>query len=171
MALSSWMTTSSVTRRLNEFTFAPIIEVAVLFAGIFGAMIPCLLILKARGAETGITEAWQFFWASGILSSFLDNAPTYLTFVSLGQGVTAALGLPADLILQGGPIAARYLTAVSVGAVFMGANSYIGNAPNFMVKCISQEWKVKVPSFFGYMGWSCCVLVPVFVLDTLLFFR
>lgn len=171
MALLSWVTTKAVTRKLNEFTFAPIVEVAVLFAGIFGAMIPCLLILKARGAETGITEAWQFFWASGVLSSFLDNAPTYLTFVSLGQGVTAALGLPPDVMLQGGGIAAKYLAAVSVGAVFMGANTYIGNAPNFMVKCISEEWKVKVPSFFGYMAWSVCILVPVFVLDTLLFFR
>ena len=171
MALLSWVTTKAVTRKLNEFTFAPIVEVAVLFAGIFGAMIPCLLILKARGAETGITEAWQFFWASGVLSSFLDNAPTYLTFLSLGQGVTAALGLPADVTLQGGAIAAKYLAAVSVGAVFMGANTYIGNAPNFMVKGISEEWKVKVPGFFGYMAWSGCILVPVFVMNTLLFFR
>jgi Na+/H+ antiporter NhaD/arsenite permease-like protein len=171
MALLSWVTTKAVTRKLNEFSFAPIVEVAVLFAGIFGAMIPCLLILKARGVETGITEAWQFFWASGILSSFLDNAPTYLTFVSLGQGVTAALSLPADVMLQGGAIAAKYLTAVSVGAVFMGANTYIGNAPNFMVKCISEEWKVKVPSFFGYMVWSGCILIPVFILNTLIFFR
>jgi Na+/H+ antiporter NhaD/arsenite permease-like protein len=167
MALLSWVTTKAVTRKLNEFSFAPIVEVAVLFAGIFGAMIPCLLILKARGVETGITEAWQFFWASGILSSFLDNAPTYLTFVSLGQGVTAAL----SVMLEGGAIAAKYLTAVSVGAVFMGANTYIGNAPNFMVKCISEEWKVKVPSFFGYMVWSGCILIPVFILNTLIFFR
>ncbi len=171
MALLSWRTTKAVTRKLNEFTFAPIVEVAVLFAGIFGAMIPCLLILKARGAETGITEAWQFFWASGTLSSFLDNAPTYLTFVSLGQGVTSAFGLPGEVVMQGGAIAAKYLAAVSVGAVFMGANTYIGNAPNFMVKCISEEWKVRVPSFFGYMVWSVGILVPVFILDTLLFFR
>jgi Na+/H+ antiporter NhaD/arsenite permease-like protein len=171
MALMSWLTTRSGTRKLNEFTLAPIVEVAVLFAGIFGAMIPCLLILKARGAETGITEAWQFFWASGGLSSFLDNAPTYLTFVSLGQGVTAALGLPADVVMQGGAIAAKYLTAVSVGAVCMGANTYIGNAPNFMVKCISEEWKVKVPTFFGYMVWSGCILLPLFLLNTVLFFR
>jgi Na+/H+ antiporter NhaD/arsenite permease-like protein len=171
MALLSWRTTKAVTRRLNEFTFAPMVEVAVLFAGIFGAMIPCLLILKARGAETGLTEAWQFFWASGTLSSFLDNAPTYLTFVSLGQGVTSALGLPAEVMMQGGAIAGKYLAAVSVGAVFMGANTYIGNAPNFMVKCISEEWKVRVPSFFGYMAWSACILLPVFLLNTLLFFR
>jgi Na+/H+ antiporter NhaD/arsenite permease-like protein len=171
MAGGSWVTTKRITRKMNEFTFAPIVEVAVLFAGIFGAMIPCLLILKARGAETGITEAWQFFWASGLLSSFLDNAPTYLTFVSLGQGVTAALGLPVGVVLESGGIAAKYLTAVSVGAVFMGANTYIGNAPNFMVKCISEEWKVRMPSFFGYMVWSGCILLPVFVLNTLIFFR
>ena len=171
MAMLSWITTRASTRELNEFTFHPIIEVAVLFAGIFGAMIPCLLILKARGAELGITQAWQFFWATGLLSSFLDNAPTYLTFLSLAQGVTSSLGLPPDLLLRSGAIAERYLMVVSAGAVLMGANTYIGNAPNFMVKSISEEWKVKVPSFFGYMVWSVGILVPVFALVTLVFFR
>ena len=171
MALLSWWTTSSEARRLNEFTFHPIIEVAVLFAGIFGAMVPCLLILKARGAELGFDQAWQFFWATGMLSSFLDNAPTYLTFASLGQGVTAALSLPADIIMRSGAIAEPLLIAVSAGAVLMGANTYIGNAPNFMVKCISEEWRVKVPSFFGYMVWSGAILLPVFAVATLIFFR
>jgi Na+/H+ antiporter NhaD/arsenite permease-like protein len=171
MAWLAWKTTRPAIRKQNEFTFNPIIEVAVLFAGIFAAMIPALLILKARGGELGITAPWQFFWATGGLSSFLDNAPTYLTFASLAQGVTSALSLPPDILLRDGGIAEMYLVAVSVGAVFMGANTYIGNAPNFMVKAISEEWRCKVPSFFGYMLWSGAILIPVFVLVTLIFFR
>lgn len=171
MVFLSWITTSSQIRYRNEFTFRPMVEVAVLFAGIFGAMVPALLILKARGGELGFSEPWHFFWATGILSSFLDNAPTYLTYVSLGQGVTKALALSEDILLRGGGIAEVYLVAVSVGAVFMGANTYIGNAPNLMVKAISEEGRCKVPSFFGYMLWSGLFLVPTFILLTIIFFR
>ena len=171
MALLSWVTTSKETRKGNEFTFHPIIEVAVLFAGIFGAMIPCLLILKARGGELGINQPWQFLWATGTLSSFLDNAPTYLTFLSLSQGVTNSLALPQDIMVRGGGVMEMYLKAISVGAVFMGANTYIGNAPNFMVKAISDEWKFKTPSFVGYMLWSMTILIPTFLLVTLVFFN
>ncbi len=171
MALASWVTTKAGTRQLNEFTFHPIIEVAVLFAGIFASMIPALLVLKARGGDLGITQAWQFFWATGALSSFLDNAPTYLTFLSLAEGVTSALNLPAEIMLRTGAVAEQYLVVISVGAVFMGANTYIGNAPNFMVKAIAEEWRVKMPSFFGYMAWSAAVLLPIFGIVTLLFFR
>lgn len=171
MALLSWRTTSREIRQQNEFTFNPMIEVAVLFAGIFGAMIPALLILKARGGDLGIVEPWHFFWASGALSSFLDNAPTYLTFASIGQSVTKTLALSEDILLREGGISEVYLMAVSVGAVFMGANTYIGNAPNFMVKAISEELKCKVPSFLGYMMWSGLILIPVFILVTLVFFR
>jgi Na+/H+ antiporter NhaD/arsenite permease-like protein len=127
--VSLWLTHPRVRQR-NEFNFAPIIEVAVLFAGIFITMVPALLILEARGAELGVQKPWQFFWAAGGLSSFLDNAPTYLTFLSLAQGLTAAGGLAKEV--AGVPM--ELLKAISLGAVFMGANTYIGNGPNFMVR-------------------------------------
>jgi Na+/H+ antiporter NhaD/arsenite permease-like protein len=162
-------------RASNHFTWNPIIEVAVLFAGIFAAMIPALLILEARGAELGLVHPSQFFWTTGVLSSFLDNAPTYLTFTSTAQGYLGIGSLGA--LTQTTPIEgiayvpAAFLAAISCGAVFMGANSYIGNAPNFMVKAIAEESGVKMPSFFGYMAYSALVLVPVFLLVTLVFFR
>ena len=166
----SWSCTPHEIRKKNAFSFGPMVEVAVLFAGIFSAMIPCLLILKARGGSMGITKPWQFFWASGGLSSFLDNAPTYLTYLSLGQGVTHSMNLPQDVIVRGGGIWETYLKAVSVGSVFMGANTYIGNAPNFMVKAISDERRFKTPSFPAYMLWSGTILIPAFLLVTLIFF-
>jgi len=159
--VSVWKTPAGV-REENEFTYHPIREVAILFAAIFATMIPALLILKARGGELGVTEPAQFFWAAGSLSSFLDNAPTYLVFFSLAQGV----GGP-DLVAG---VSAPFLAAISAGAVFMGANSYIGNAPNFMVKAIAEEAGVRMPSFLGYMAWSCGVLLPIFGLATLIFF-
>jgi Na+/H+ antiporter NhaD/arsenite permease-like protein len=159
--LSVWKTPAGV-REENEFTYHPIEEVAILFAGIFATMIPALLILKARGGELGVTSPAQFFWASGGLSSFLDNAPTYLTFFSLAQGL-GGTGLVAG-------VSRPILRAISAGSVFMGANTYIGNAPNFMVKAIAEEAGVRMPSFFGYMAWSCSVLLPVFALLTLIFF-
>jgi Na+/H+ antiporter NhaD/arsenite permease-like protein len=150
-------------RKANHFTFHPILEVAALFAGIFVTMLPALDLLRARGAELGVREPWQFFWATGALSSFLDNAPTYLTFLALGQG----LGLPAEVV--GVPHAV--LAAISLGAVFMGANTYIGNGPNFMVRSIAEERGVRMPSFAGYMLYSGGTLVPVFLLVTLVFLR
>jgi Na+/H+ antiporter NhaD/arsenite permease-like protein len=160
-AVSLWRTPRDV-RRANGFTGYPIVEVAVLFLGIFLTMIPALDLLRARGGELGVREPWQFFWATGVLSSFLDNAPTYLTFLALGQGLRLApevVGVPHAI-----------LAAISVGAVSMGANSYIGNAPNFMVKSIAEEQGVKMPSFFGFMVYSGGVLLPLFVVVTLLFF-
>jgi len=163
LSVLSYARTDPALRSANRFTFHPILEVAALFAGIFVTMLPALDLLRARGAELGVREPWQFFWATGALSSFLDNAPTYLTFLALAQG----LGLPADVV--GVPQA--ILAAISLGAVFMGANSYIGNGPNFMVRSIAEERGVKMPSFGGYMLYSVGVLVPVFVLVTLVFFR
>jgi len=160
-AVSVWKTPAKV-REENEFTWYPIEEVAILFAGIFATMIPALLILKARGAELGVVSPAHFFWATGALSSFLDNAPTYLTFFSLAQGVGGTQTVAG--------VSAPLLKAISAGAVFMGANSYIGNAPNFMVKAIAEEAGVRMPSFFGYMAWSCGILLPIFLLLTLLFF-
>jgi Na+/H+ antiporter NhaD/arsenite permease-like protein len=162
MAYLSYRFTPREIRIQNRFTFYPIKEVAVLFAGIFVTMIPVLLILKARGAEIGIREPWQFFWITGGLSSFLDNAPTYLTFFSLAQG----LGISSSMIR----IPEDILIAISSGAVFMGANSYIGNGPNFMVKSICEEVGIKIPGFFGYMLYSGSILIPVFILITVVFF-
>ncbi len=157
----------SELRTRNGFTFQPIKEVALLFAGIFMAMIPALYILEHKGAALGVTKPWQFFWAAGSLSSFLDNAPTYLTFLSLAKG----LNLAKDVVLNDGTgISTQVLAAISCGAVFMGANSYIGNGPNFMVKSIAEEQGIKMPSFFGYMAYSVAVLIPVFLLITFLFF-
>jgi Na+/H+ antiporter NhaD/arsenite permease-like protein len=159
-------TTRKDLHERNHFTWGPIKEVACLFIGIFVTMIPALAILHARGGDLGLTEPWQFFWITGALSSFLDNAPTYLVFMttagSLGtEGLATAVG----------SIAPQLLVAISAGAVFMGANTYIGNAPNFMVRSIAEENHVKMPSFFGYMGWSARFLIPLFVVDMLIFFR
>ena len=161
-------------RENNFFTFSPMIEVAVLFIGIFITMIPAICLLKAHGAETGVKHAWQFFWMSGGLSSFLDNAPTYATYFALGQGVTKGLlasgGGFSVIEANTGPIAENILMAISAGAVFMGANTYIGNAPNFMVKSICEEAKVKMPSFFGYMAYSIGILIPSFLLIMYIYF-
>ena len=159
----SYARTDPALRKANRFTFHPILEVAALFAGIFVTMLPALDILRARGAELGVRAPWQFFWATGALSSFLDNAPTYLTFLALAQG----LGLPAEVV----GVSHAILVAISLGAVFMGANTYIGNGPNFMVRSIAEERGVKMPSFGGYMLYSLGVLVPVFLLVTVVFFR
>jgi Na+/H+ antiporter NhaD/arsenite permease-like protein len=169
--------TKPEVRQGNEFSWAPILEVAYLFAGIFMTIIPALAILKA--GENGalafliklINTPAHYFWASGVLSSFLDNAPTYLTFFNSAIGKFYP-GMPetqavARLIVEKIP----YLTAVSAGAVFMGANTYIGNAPNFMVKSIAEEAGVKMPSFFGYMfKYSIPILVVLFIIMTFIFF-
>lgn len=169
--VSLWITPKSA-REGNEFTWGPIQEVAKLFAGIFITIIPVIAMLRAgeSGAFAAVVRAVtddsgqpinaMYFWASGVLSSFLDNAPTYLVFFN------TAGGDPAVLMNQ----LAATLAAISCGAVFMGANSYIGNAPNLMVKAIAEERGIKMPSFFGYMAWSCAVLVPLFVVMTFIFF-
>ena len=139
---------------------------AILFIGIFITMQPALLLLKAKGPELGITQAWQMFWSTGFLSSFLDNTPTYLVFLT----TAGSLGFHHGLLTTLGDIPIQMLEAISCGAVFMGANTYIGNAPNFMVKSISDENGIQMPSFFGYMKWSFGILIPVFLLDSLVFF-
>ncbi|MFI5355581.1 MAG: sodium:proton antiporter, partial [Desulfobaccales bacterium] len=151
----------------NDFSTGAILEVGILFFGIFGAMLPALAVLQAKGPALGFEKPWQFFWGSGVLSSFLDNAPTYLTFATLAA---SKVGVS---IKDFGPLAAQFprlLEAVACGSVFMGANSYIGNGPNFMVKAIADHAKVRMPSFFGYMKWSMAVLVPIFLIETLIFF-
>ena len=165
-AFLSMKTTKKQTREDNSFTFAPIAEVAKLFIGIFLTMIPALALLKTHGASLGIEHPWQFFWMTGALSSFLDNAPTYLVFLTTAGAMGATSGVATSV----GMVASINLMAVSAGAVFMGANTYIGNAPNFMVKALSDENGVRMPSFFGYLWWSVRFLIPVFFLDMLIFF-
>jgi len=169
MAVLSWKFTPMENRRDQNFTFHPIIEVAVLFLGIFVTMIPALVIIYNWGPTAPIQQPWHFFWMTGSLSSFLDNAPTYLTYLSLGMGQPVPEGM-ARVMLHGGEIKEITLLAISAGAVFMGANTYIGNAPNFMVKSIAEENSIKMPSFFGYMGWSVGILIPTFIALTLVFF-
>ncbi|HEX2514480.1 MAG TPA: sodium:proton antiporter [Chloroflexota bacterium] len=174
LAAASLLTTPPAVRRANQFTWAPILEVAAIFAGVFVTMVPALKVLEARGAALGLTRPWHFFWSAGLLSSFLDNAPTYLTFVSLAVAVLNQAGarFTADDLgpVVQHPLGALYIAAVSCGAVFMGANTYIGNGPNFMVKAMAEHRGVPMPGFFGYMLWSLAVLVPLFVVVTVVFF-
>jgi Na+/H+ antiporter NhaD/arsenite permease-like protein len=151
-------------RRENNFNYHAIIEVAALFFGIFICMQPALQILAVRGPELGLVHPAHFFWATGSLSSVLDNAPTYVVFFQTAQTIHAA----PDVRTVAG-VAENLLVGVSLGAVFMGAMTYIGNGPNFMVKAIAEKSGVKMPSFFGYMAWSCLILLPILVLMTLLF--
>jgi Na+/H+ antiporter NhaD/arsenite permease-like protein len=174
LALIGYFAGSRERRAKNVFTFAPIIEVAVLFAAIFVTMTPVLEMLNAwaQRPEFALSKPWHFFWASGTLSSVLDNAPTYLAFAASAAGLQ---GVPPHGAYIGAlaldPVAAKLLAAISTGSVFMGANTYIGNAPNFMVKAIAEESGVKMPSFFGYMAYSVGILLPIFVLVSLVFFR
>ena len=168
MIALSLVFTKKELRDKNGFSFYPIFEVAILFAGIFITMVPLLMMLRLHGADLGITKSWHYFWASGGLSSFLDNAPTYLTFFSLAESVTQKLGPTGITIVAG--VKVELLRAISLGAVFMGANTYIGNGPNFMVKSIAEQQGAKVPHFFEYMMYSGLILIPVFILITLIFF-
>jgi Na+/H+ antiporter NhaD/arsenite permease-like protein len=171
MIVLSLVFTKKELRAENNFTYGPIVEVAILFAGIFITMVPLLLLLETKGASLGIIKPWQFFWFSGGLSSFLDNTPTYVTFASLASSVTQSIGHAGLSIVHGIGVREDLLLAISAGSVFMGANTYIGNGPNFMVKSIVEEQGIKVPHFFGYMLYSCCILLPLFGLITLIFFH
>ncbi len=178
MLALSWLATPQTVRAANEFSWGPIREVAILFAGIFVTIIPAMAMLRV-GEEGGmafvvraVREPAHFFWASGILSSFLDNAPTYLAFLSTALGRLFP-GVPESQavarLIQEHPL---FLTAVSSGSVFMGANTYIGNAPNFMVKSIAEEAGVPMPSFFGYiLRYSLPFLVTTFLIVTWVFFE
>lgn len=172
VTLVSLLITPKAVRESNQFSWGAMQEVAKLFAGIFLTIIPVLAMLRAgmhgpfSGLLATVTGAdgqplpWAYFWFSGVLSSFLDNAPTYLVFFNMAGGD------PQVLMTTLAPI----LAAISAGSVFMGANSYIGNAPNFMVKAIVEERGIRMPSFFGYMVWSSVVLLPLFAIMTYIFF-
>lgn len=177
MGILSLVCTASQIREDNAFTWFPIKEVAYLFVGIFITMTPCLLLLLAGskgalGFVIGtVREPFHYFWVAGVLSSFLDNAPTYLTFFTSILGKFYP-GTPEPIavsrLISENP---TYLMAVSAGAVFFGANTYIGNAPNFMVRSIAEEAGTPMPSFFGYMvKYSIVFLVPVFIIATIVFF-
>lgn len=193
-AIASFVTTKKEIHEKNDFNFIPIKEVAILFAGIFATMIPALDWLELHAASIGIVTPGQYFWGSGILSSALDNAPTYLNFLTaafglhganvdnvqhmhlmLGLTTPAAVGLPNPLHPGTMEITAqtwRYVQAISLGAVFFGAITYIGNGPNFMVKSIAEQSGVKCPSFFGYIvRYSLPILIPIYALVWYFFFR
>jgi Na+/H+ antiporter NhaD/arsenite permease-like protein len=158
---------SVAVRRANNFNYHAIVEVAALFFGIFICMQAPLQILNARGSELGLTSPMHYFWATGSLSSVLDNAPTYVVFFEAAKALTTNTpGLAHDAVAG---VAVHLLVAISLGAVFMGAMTYIGNGPNFMVKAIAEKSGVKMPSFFGYMVYSCCILLPLLILTTLIF--
>ncbi len=164
-AVLSYKTTPKRVHESNDFNFGPIKEVAILFLGIFATMIPALAWLEHNAAQLGFNSVGAFFWGSGCLSAALDNAPTYLNFLS------AAIGLfgPVDVLLKDHP---NYVRAISVGSVFFGAVTYIGNGPNFLVKSIADQSKAKTPSFFGYFfNYSLPVLIPVFTVIWFFFFR
>ncbi|MDR0830646.1 MAG: sodium:proton antiporter [Prevotellaceae bacterium] len=168
IAALSLRTTKNKVRELNKFSWSPILEVAVLFLGIFVTMCPALLLLREHAAEFGLSQAHHFYYAAGALSSFLDNAPTAVVFYNVGIEIPAVAPF---LSLADGTITQIILEAIAVGAVFFGAMTYIGNGPNFMIKAIADEQKIPMPSFFGYIfKFSLIVLLPIYVLVQLIFF-
>lgn len=183
LLLGSWFATPRQVRTDNKYSWAPILEVAILFFGIFATMTPALIFLQHQAPNLGFTQPWQFVYATGFLSSFLDNCPTALAFHSVALGLPesvefAAAGMGPDGVINIGGEAMTFvagipenlLKAISMGAVFFGSMTYIGNGPNFMVKSIAEENGIKMPSFFGYMyRFSLVVLLPIFVLCQVLF--
>jgi Na+/H+ antiporter NhaD/arsenite permease-like protein len=170
-AAAAYVSTPAKIHSANDFTFAPVREVAWLFLGIFGTMVPVLAYMESHAAQLGLHSDLQFFWLSGVLSALLDNAPTYLTFLAAALGLH---GLDIDNAQQVGRFVSdhdHYLVAISLGATFFGALTYIGNGPNFMVKAIAQHAHVHTPTFFGYLfKFALPVLLPIFVLISLFFF-
>lgn len=179
ITILSWRITDINIRNANGFTWFPILEVAKLFAGIFITIIPAIAILKAgnNGVMSGLIAMvtdhsgepvnFMYFWLTGVLSSFLDNAPTYLVFFNIAGSAAQDGIVIADYLTT---VIPKTLLAISLGAVFMGAMTYIGNAPNFMVKSIAEENNIKMPSFFGFMLWSLLILIPLFAILSLLLF-
>lgn len=167
LVIASLLTTHPSTRVANRFDYFAITEVAALFCGIFTCMQVPIEILHVRGQTLGLDTSKAFFWATGVLSSFLDNAPTYVVFLETAVSLPPN-GLAAVALTGGRGISEAFLIAISLGAVFMGANTYIGNGPNFMVRSIAEQAGVKMPSFFGYMFYSMLILMPIFLILTFL---
>lgn len=167
LAIWSWLQTPPAIHKENQFSLHPMGEVASLFFGIFGAMLPVLSILEARGASFALREPAHYFWATGALSGFLDNAPTYLTFASMAAVKAGIAASDLGALAANAPM---YLAAVSYGAVFMGAMTYVGNGPNFMIKTIAERSKVQMPGFGGYLLWSLAVMLPLMLIFSWVFF-
>jgi Na+/H+ antiporter NhaD/arsenite permease-like protein len=168
MAYLSLRWTPKALREANSFTWAPLMEVAILFAGIFVTMVPALQLLEVHGRSLGLTEPWQYFWITGLLSSSLDNAPTYLAFATMAAGSSDFNLLVEDAVPGlNGPLVLR---AISAGSVFMGALTYIANGPNFMIKTIAERASYRMPSFFAYMLYAGVLLLPIYVLITFVFY-
>jgi Na+/H+ antiporter NhaD/arsenite permease-like protein len=157
-AIASYALGRQTARRKNAFNFAPIVEVAILFAGIFVTMAPALVLLEQKGPSLGLASPTHFFFVTGALSSVLDNAPTYLSFLTTAQSTTASLGLAPAVV----SVPASFLAAISAGAVLMGANTYIGNGPNFMVKSMAEASGYRMPSFGRFALAALLVLSPVY---------
>jgi Na+/H+ antiporter NhaD/arsenite permease-like protein len=185
-AIGSWLITKKPVHEANDFNFGPIKEVAILFAGIFATMMPALDWLQSNAARLGQPTSGSFYWGSGTLSSVLDNAPTYLSFLSTAFGAFAtpeavagklqSVGVTADgarmAVILGGPLYVKCLKAISIGSVFFGANTYIGNGPNFMVKAIADQQKAHTPTFLGYIfRFTVPFMLPMLLIVWLLFFR
>jgi Na+/H+ antiporter NhaD/arsenite permease-like protein len=168
IAWISYKTTPAKIYRENQFHLRPIQELAILFFGIFGAMIPLLKLLALQGQSLSLTQPWQFLWATGPISSLLDNAPVYLNFCVLAASQKGIAPTHLNELAERFP---QVLIAISCGASFMGALTYIGNGPNLLVKAMAQKAGVKMPSFGGYLVWSAAFLFPAFILETLVFFR
>jgi Na+/H+ antiporter NhaD/arsenite permease-like protein len=175
LTVASFFSTRREIREKNHASFGPIIEVAVLFAGIFVTITPAVLLLDAHGSHLGLREPWQYFWASGLMSSVLDNAPAYLTAVATACGSQQipieGRYLETFLELRKAGGADQVLAAISCGCVFMGALTYLGNAPNFMVRAYAEESGIRMPSFFGFLFFSGAILLPLFGVVTFVFFR
>ena len=163
-AVASLLVGGKTGRTMNGFSYTPIAEVAILFAGIFVTMTPALLLLERHGPALGLSAPWHFFFVSGALSSVLDNAPTYLTFLTAAQSTATSLGLPTDVV----SVPASLLAAVSAGSVLMGANTYIGNGPNFMVKSMAEGAGYRMPSFGRYAVTAILILSPVYAVAAIL---
>jgi Na+/H+ antiporter NhaD/arsenite permease-like protein len=161
LAVISLKSTPRRLREQNDFSWHPFVEVTVIFAGIFATMIPALAVLRAHGPSLGVTAPWQYFWAAGSLSAFLDNAPTYLAFLAMAQHLPDEVAGTTHAVLA----------AIACGSVFFGAMTYIGNGPNFLVRAIAEHHGIRMPTLFGYMAWSLSILGPLLVGITLLFFR
>ncbi|MBQ1226610.1 MAG: sodium:proton antiporter, partial [Alistipes sp.] len=165
LTILSLATTKKSIRDDNKFSWDPILEVAYVFIGIFATMTPALIFLNANAASLGINTPWQFYYASGGLSAFLDNSPTAVAFHTVAMGLPTAENVP---LVAG--VSEYILRAIALGSVFFGAMTYIGNGPNFMVKAIAEQSGIKMPSFFGYMTkFSLIVLLPIYIIVQLIF--
>ena len=165
LSVLSLITTKKSVREENKFSWEPILEVAYVFIGIFATMTPALIYLNANAASLGIDAPWQFYYASGTLSAFLDNSPTAVAFHTVATGLPNTDG---SALVAG--ISELILRAIALGSVFFGAMTYIGNGPNFMVKAIAEQNGIKMPSFFGYMTkFSLVVLLPIYIIVQLIF--